>query len=1481
MTNKIDERIASLGFENKDFQRGIAESSKTLADFDKTLANSGVSGGSAFSGLSTAVGGVGNSFNALGVIAATTLSNITNKVINAGEQLIKSLAVEPIMQGYQEYELKINSIRTMLASGKTDEGLPVTLDQVNTELQKLNEYSDQTIYSFADMTQNIGKFTNAGVSLPKAVQAIKGVANAAALSGSSSEEASRAMYNFAQALSSGYVKLIDWKSIELANMGTVEFKQQLLDAAVAAGTVEKTADGMYKVLTTNAEGKTMKTAISATQGFNDSLQYQWMTTETLTDTLSDYADATTEIGKKATEAATKVRTWSQLMDTTREAVGSGWSETFEIIVGDYDEATDLYTGLSGVIGDFVKATSDGRNQILKDWKDLGGRTILIAGIKEAWRDLLDILKPIREAFENVFPPLTGKHLADISTAFMNLFSTFYISAEAAEKIKTIFQGFFSAISLGFDVAKVVFDVIIFSIKELLTLLPEGAGNSILDFAVKIGQFFIDLRKGTKQSETFVSTTQRIKNSISSFISGVRDAITVLKEEGIKGLSKAIEKITDIFSGIKFPTWITDFISKISGAFDKIRGIIVEVRGIIDTIVKPILSTIASVLGTAFSAIKDAFGGVWNLQNLTDFTTILQKIMLMLLTKGLFDGIQRLISSFTKITDTAGGFLGGITSIFDGVKGSLKAYQDQLKANTLMQIATAVAILTGSLVVLAMIDAGKLTKATMAITALFANLAGSFILLEKTTSTTKMSLLALQLIGLSIAIGLMTIPLLILSKIKAGDMNRSLLALAAMTAIMAGLAITLSKIDAKTMLGSSIALSIMAFGISKISDIITKLGNLDPEKLKQGLVGLAAIFAQIVMLALVLKKNSTTADSIAAAIMLTSISGSLTKMAKSITTFGDMKAKDLVQGLIGVTATLGILLIAMKLLAAPSSLAGAAAMLVMSTSILILVPAIKMLGELPIANVATALLTLAGVFAIVGVAGLLIGPITPVIIALAGGIALLGVAVLAIGVGIGAAAAGIGLFALGLASLAALGTAGIALIATAVSSIAMLIPLVLTKVAEGLVEFAKVVIDGAPIIAKAISTVIGNLILLLTAEVPKLVDAVLTFISDLLQKLILRVPEFTDAGMKIILGFLKGIRDNIQPIVETGIELITNYLNGLTNGMPKFIEAGSNLLNAFMQGLSTQVPILVDQAFKMIISFINGMADAIRENTPALVEAGINLATALSDGLFVYFGITSNTSEHGKGITKSIIQGMIDGIKEFYRPAVDLFVGIGRTMMKEFKELFGIASPSTKMFAFGENIAQGLINGIRSMTSKVVEAVKEMGQDALDAIQYILDMNSPSKAFAKLGTYVPIGFGDGISKLTSYVVNKTKDLGDSTLNTMTSVVDSLSNSLLTDLDSPTITPVLDLSNITSGANKISSMLSQDKSYGLAQEVSLRASLGQNEAQSVTGTSSIEVKNEFSIKEMVVRTEADIDAIAKKLYQMQETAVRSRGLRLTTN
>lgn len=396
MSTHIENEVVSMQFDNKHFESNVRTSLSTLEKLKQSLKLhdaakgfedvSKAAKGVNLSPLSGAVDKVGLKFNALYTIADQTLRNIVNSAQRTAKNLVSALTIDPVKTGFSEYELKMGSIQTIMASTGED------LATVNKYLDELNTYSDKTIYSYSDMTTNIGKFTNAGVELEDAVKAIQGISNVAAVSGANANEASRAMYNFAQALSAGHVKLIDWKSIQIANMATMEFKQQLLDAAVAAGTLTKTADGMYQTL----EGNTL----SAAKHFEDTLQDQWLTTEVLISALGDYADETTEIGKKAFAAAQDIKTFSQMMDTLKESAQSGWAQTWELIFGDFEEGKTLWTSINEVLSGIIESSAKSRNNLLSGALDNSGWNKMIESVDKAGIEVSDFEAEVKKLAKN-------------------------------------------------------------------------------------------------------------------------------------------------------------------------------------------------------------------------------------------------------------------------------------------------------------------------------------------------------------------------------------------------------------------------------------------------------------------------------------------------------------------------------------------------------------------------------------------------------------------------------------------------------------------------------------------------------------------------------------------------------------------------------------------------------------------------------------------------------------------------------------------------------------------------------------------------------------------------------------------------------------------------------------------------------------------------------------------------------------------------
>ena len=405
MSKTIDQKVVEMQFDNQHFEKNVQTSLSTLEKLKQSLNFKGATDGlnnlekasNSFSmgGIGTAVDTVQSKFSAFEVMSITALANITNSAVNAGKKIVKALAIDPVTTGFQEYETQIGAVQTILANTQHS---GTTLEDVNAALDELNTYADKTIYNFTQMTRNIGTFTAAGIELDKSVQSIKGIANLAAVSGSTSQQASTAMYQLSQALAAGKVSLMDWNSVVNAGMGGKLFQDALLRTSEMLQTGGKEAVKMYG-------------------SFRESLtKGQWLTTEVLTETLAQLSGAYSEadliaqgyskkqaeeivtLSKTAEDAATKVKTFTQLFETLKEAAQSGWTQTWEIIVGDFEESKEFMTRLSEIFGGVIEVISSVRNKILGNaltskWEQLT-KKIEAAGISSEKFDdtLTEVLK---------------------------------------------------------------------------------------------------------------------------------------------------------------------------------------------------------------------------------------------------------------------------------------------------------------------------------------------------------------------------------------------------------------------------------------------------------------------------------------------------------------------------------------------------------------------------------------------------------------------------------------------------------------------------------------------------------------------------------------------------------------------------------------------------------------------------------------------------------------------------------------------------------------------------------------------------------------------------------------------------------------------------------------------------------------------------------------------------------------------------------
>ena len=884
MSRTVDERVVSMQFDNRNFESNVQTSLSTLDKLKRSLnltdAAKGLDAVSAsakncdMSGMSNGVETIRAKFSALQVMGVTALGNIANTAVNAGKRIVSALTIDPIKTGFQEYETQINAVQTILANTKSK---GTTLDDVNDALDELNTYADKTIYNFTEMTRNIGTFTAAGIDLKTSTNAIQGIANLAAVSGSTSQQASTAMYQLSQALATGTVKLMDWNSVVNAGMGGQVFQDAL----------KKTS----KELGTGAEA-----AIKAKGSFRESLQTGWLTSEVLTETLKKFttsganeyvaeytglsakavqaaldsaeaqygeADAidkasealakksgknkdeikrALEFAKTAEDAATKVKTFSQLWDTLKEAAQSGWTQSWEIIVGDFEEAKALLTEVSDTIGGMIGKSADVRNKLLQGWKDLGGRTALIDSIKNAFEGVLSVVKPIKEAFREIFPPLTAKQLMGFTENLKSLTEKMKLSSDRADKVKRTFKGLFSILDIGKK-------IIVALLKPLFDLSQsKGISNLadlFLDIAAAIGDFFTSINNGF-DTTGIAGGLSKIGSGISGFLSSAVN--------GFKGFGKILSSVGD---------WVSKVISKIYDVFKKTFTWIAD-----NVSLKDVFAGLAG--GGIFITLKK-FG-------------------------GLLDKIKDTIDNIFNKKDSGEGVGDKFKGILDSVKETLQSFTSGIKIASLVSIAIAVGILSAALSSIAKLDVKDISKGLFGIGSLLAMLSISFKSLTK--SLTKFDSKGvvksgIAMIAMSIAIKIIASALEDIGKLQFKDILKSVFA---MGIVLLELSATLKLVEkSKVSLKTTVAILAISESCKILADALKKFGEMSWEEIGRGLSAMGGALLEVSAVIAILNKFGG-GKSLSSSVSILILVKSLDDIANSLKKFGEMSWDEIRRGL---------------------------------------------------------------------------------------------------------------------------------------------------------------------------------------------------------------------------------------------------------------------------------------------------------------------------------------------------------------------------------------------------------------------------------------------------------------------------------------------------------------------------------------------------------------------------------------------------------
>lgn len=1521
MSTTIDERVVEMRFDNKQFESNVQTSLSTLDRLKKSLNLSGAAKGfdeidSAskkvnMNGLANAVESVRLKFSALEVMAVTALANITNSALNAGKRIVSALTIDPIKTGFQEYETQIGAVQTVLANTQ-HEG--TNLQQVNRALDELNTYADKTIYNFTEMTRNIGTFTAAGVNLQTSVDSIKGIANLAAVSGSTSQQASTAMYQLSQALAAGKVSLMDWNSVVNAGMGGKVFQDALVRTSELLGTGAKNAINMYG-------------------SFRESLtKGEWLTTEVLTETLKQFAGAYSEadliqqgfsesqakeiaqMAKTAEEAATKVKTFTQLWDTLKESAQSGWTATWEILIGDFEEAKDLLSEVSETIGNVIGEAAQARNDLLSGglssgWKQLlnhgiadeagyiesiqevarksgdafdkmvadsdnfsdalkkglqegvissdtlsdavhnlrdkmtgmsqeerkaagytsemveqiekldegikngsvsmdeftekilkpSGRENLIQSIWNAAKGLMSVIAPIKEAFRDIFPPMTSEQLYAFTEALRNLTERMKLSETTSENLKRTFKGLFAVL----DIIKQAVTAVFNAVGSLL----GGVGNlgaGILGVTGTFGDWLVKLDEFIKQGDVFNKVLGTIVSVIKTVATAIRDFVKVVAEKiafpGFELLHSLLERlharmsqIGDAAGGMK---------SSVSSAFEAMGNALANcqfmqlLQAIWDA-VKAIAGGIADAMGKVGSSLIDSIGNA-------DFSGVID-LLDGISFGAIAVGITKFVGAIKEQLDSIGSIKESFIGILDSVRGCFEAYQSQLQAGTLLKIASAIAILVASLVALSLIDSAKLSAALGAITVLFADLMASMAIFNKISgmasgvirSTTAM-------LAISTSVLILASALKKLGDLDAKQLATGLTGVVGLTATMIVAAKSLSK-GGPTIIKGASQMVIFAAAIKVLASACEDLSALDWEGLAKGLVGVGVLLAEVSLFMNTAKfsgQSVTTATGIvilsgaikilasacedfaqmnwgeigrgltsigivlaeivaftrltgnaqhviatsaaligigaamkilAAAVKdfsamnwselavglvgmagalaavtiavnfmpknmiaigtgLIAVSTALLIMASALENMGGMEWNEIAKGLVALGGSLGIMAVGLR--AMTGTLSGSAAMLVAASALAILTPVLSILGAMSWTAIVKGLVSLAGAFTVIGVAGAVLTPLVPTILGLSGAMALIGVAVLGLGAGLLAAGTGLSAIAVGFTALAAAGTAGatavVASLTVIITGIADLIPAIVAKIGEAIVEFCKVIANSAGEIGNAVKEVVLTLVDVLVECVPAIADGALKLIAGVLEALVQYTPQIVNSLFQFLIGVLEGIARNLPGLIQAAIDVLMAFFAGIVDALKGIDTAtllqgivGIGLLAAIMAALSV-VAALVPGAMVGVL----GMG---------LVIAELALVLAAVGALAQIPGLQWLINEGG-----NLLQGIGTAIGKFIGGIVGGFMS---GVSSQFPQI------ATDLSGFMTNI-QPFIQGASAIDPSMMDGVKALAETIL-------------------------------------------------------------------------------------------------------------------------------------------------------------------------
>lgn len=1332
MSQEVDSRVVEMRFDNANFEKNTKQTISTIDRLMEKLQFKGAEKGFEkldaaaenvdFATMQTSLDRLESKFSNLNIVATTALVNITNKFVDAGEKLVKSLSIDQVASGWDKYTEKTSNVQTIMnATGKS-------IDQVNGYLNKLMWYSDETSYSFSEMTSALSQMTAAGGNIDKMIPMIMGIANATADAGKTGFAFQSTIRNLTQSYSAGHLQLQDWKSLNLMGTATKALKQELIDTAVELGTLKK---GEVTIAS-----------------FESSLQKKWANTEVMEKTFAKYASMMEaayeltqknpgmtssealeklsgqygELAERAALAAQQATSFGQAIDSTKDAVSSSWMKVFETFFGNKEEATETWTELSDRLYDIFVPSIDGLNERLKDGLNSGWNKLL----ENELGDQADVYAYTMEQVALASGAITEKQISD--------------AGSFGEAIK---QGGISA-----DLLKKGLDEAQASAEKMLTLSDaelkarglereeiEKQASAFEELNQKVQNGTLDLEGYSKQirelsgREHLMQSLWNLMDAVSAIVKPIHEAFQDIfppkTGEEINSFAQWLDSITKKLiisddTAKKIKTTAEGVFSVLRVGKDILEGIISGVARVLN-LTKPladILLDAASAAGEFASEITKGLHpldtiGTW-VTNFVDaaapvlysFGSVADKIFAQLAqgAKEAFNefdpeklnqfilggmGASMLVSikgffeSIKSIGSSAKDVVGGIKDCIESLGEAIDAWKSAKKADTLMTIAKAVALMAGSLAVLSMVKADRLGAAIGVLTVTFGELLGVMAVmahLTKNVQSLKLSVLAGGMVAVSAAVLVLSGALKVISSIDSDKLLGSVVALGGVMAELALVAGILSRDGGRFTKGAA-GMIAFAAGIRILASSVKALGGLSVTALTKGIAGVGALCAELVVAA---KLMNGTKFGIGKGTGFVLMAASMEILQDAVAKFGEMDWESIGRGLTAVAGGLAAFVVALNL--SKGTIGSAISLTMMAAAVNLLVPAMQGLGNLSWETIGKGLLTLIGAFVVMGGAAVILAPVTPVIVALS-----LSLSALALSLGALLALTSASTFIGNLASsLSLLNSLNFQVFLNGIKAVAWMLVEFIAGIFEGLGEVASslvasiakiikalcdAIILAAPAIGQALyvlGTTVIDTVVSLTAYVWEKIEPAL---NDLWAKFTTWAGNHNPLDPKNWGGQDKGV--SAQTFVLPFADILDELKNGnsVTAGFYQlFTGVGKNASEGVAKGQLEGKKDATDASEEVANAVIDTSKTAFDTHSPSKVMAQI-----------------------GQYVTLGLAQGIADS--SALAQAKANMLNAATSIRNVFTTFWGIHSPSDVAASDAENILEGAILGIGDKTKQ--------------------------------------------------------------------------------------------------------------------------------------------------------------------------------------